>query len=52
MFCGVKANQKTTGLDSTVDFEDCTGSLNPQARVSSIFNWAQEAGKSTGNQNE
>ncbi|KAI4456848.1 alkaline phosphatase [Holotrichia oblita] len=44
MFCGVKANQKTTGVDSTVDFEDCFGSLNPQARVSSIINWAQDAG--------
>ncbi|KRT85850.1 hypothetical protein AMK59_1569, partial [Oryctes borbonicus] len=48
MFCGVKANQKTTGLDSTVDYSDCNGSLNPQARVPSILKWAQDAGKSTG----
>lgn len=48
MFCGVKANQKTSGVDSTVSHGDCAASLLPRSWPSSIFAWAQAAGKSTG----
>ncbi|XP_074030665.1 alkaline phosphatase 12 [Leptinotarsa decemlineata] len=48
LFCGVKANHKTSGLDATVEVNDCEASLKPSARLDSIFKWAQYAGKSTG----
>lgn len=48
MFCGVKANQKTSGVDATVAYRDCNASLKIEAQASSIFDWAQAAGKSTG----
>lgn len=48
MFCGKKANQKTTGVDSTVAYADCAASLVESARLPSIFNWAQDAEKATG----
>lgn len=48
LFCGVKANQKTSGVDATVPQGDCEASLNKEARVKSIMSWAQDAGKATG----
>ncbi|XP_037790456.1 alkaline phosphatase, tissue-nonspecific isozyme-like, partial [Penaeus monodon] len=46
LMCGVKANVNTVGLDSTGKFEDCKSSYT--AGVSSIIDWAQKHGKSTG----
>ncbi|CAH1116023.1 unnamed protein product [Phaedon cochleariae] len=48
LFCGVKANHKTSGVDSTVDVDDCEASLKKESNLESIFTWAQDAGKSTG----
>ncbi|XP_059491031.1 alkaline phosphatase, tissue-nonspecific isozyme-like isoform X1 [Neocloeon triangulifer] len=46
LLCGVKANTETLGLDAGARFEDCRSSHTH--RVSSIFDWAQKEGKSTG----
>ncbi|KAF7995090.1 hypothetical protein HCN44_004562 [Aphidius gifuensis] len=46
LLCGVKANYETIGVDSSAKFDNCLSSKN--ARVSSIINWAQSQGKSTG----
>lgn len=43
---GVKANYETVGLDATARHSDC--STVEGAKVKSVANWAQEAGKSTG----
>lgn len=48
LFCGVKTNVKTCGVDSTVKMNDCEASLNLKARHSSVLRWAQDADKSTG----
>lgn len=48
LFCGVKANHKTSGVDATVDVDDCEASLKPESNLKSIIDWGQEAGKSTG----
>ncbi|XP_018569569.1 alkaline phosphatase [Anoplophora glabripennis] len=48
LFCGVKANHKTAGVDATVEVDDCEASLVPEARLDSLITWAQQAGKSTG----
>lgn len=48
MFGGVKANYHTSGVDSNVRESDCAASLNPNHHVSSIIQWAQEVGMSTG----
>ncbi|KAJ8913233.1 hypothetical protein NQ315_016176 [Exocentrus adspersus] len=48
LFCGVKANHKTSGVDATVETDDCEASLKPEARLESLVTWAQKAGKSTG----
>lgn len=46
LWCGVKANYETVGLDSDGKFGDCISSIN--SRVDSIITWAQEQGKATG----
>lgn len=48
LFCGVKVNQKTSGVDATVAHGDCQASLDNNTHLESIFTWAQRAGKSTG----
>lgn len=48
LFCGVKANQKTAGVDATVFMHDCEASLKEESRIKSILHWAQDAGKATG----
>ncbi|KAL3270478.1 hypothetical protein HHI36_021021 [Cryptolaemus montrouzieri] len=48
LFSGVKVNHKTVGVDGSVQFEDCEASLDPKVHTSTIFDWAMEAGKSTG----
>lgn len=48
LFSGVKANHKTSGVDATVDVDDCEASLKPEAHLDSIMSWAQESGKGTG----
>ncbi|CAH0564133.1 unnamed protein product [Brassicogethes aeneus] len=48
LFNGVKANQKTAGVDQTVRYNDCAASLKPSAQHDSIIDWGQAAGKSTG----
>ncbi|XP_061386481.1 alkaline phosphatase-like [Musca vetustissima] len=46
--CGVKANIVTLGVSARVNYNNCTESMNPENHVSSIVDWAQKAGKSTG----
>ncbi|XP_044583815.1 alkaline phosphatase-like [Cotesia glomerata] len=46
LLCGVKANYETLGLDSSAKFDNCLSSKT--ARVTSIVDWAQREGKSTG----
>ncbi|XP_045111600.1 alkaline phosphatase-like isoform X1 [Portunus trituberculatus] len=46
LMCGVKANVNTLGLDHRGKFEDCMSSYT--AGVTSIIDWAQNHGKSTG----
>ncbi|KAK4874693.1 hypothetical protein RN001_014053 [Aquatica leii] len=48
LFCGVKANVKTSGVDATVKYGDCAASLNKEAQLDSLISWAQAAGKRTG----
>ncbi|XP_045774165.1 alkaline phosphatase [Maniola jurtina] len=48
LLCGVKVNQYTVGVDSTVKHKDCDASLNPNAHLDSLAAWALRAGKSTG----
>ncbi|XP_071521133.1 alkaline phosphatase-like [Panulirus ornatus] len=45
---GVKANSRTLGVNSAVEFGDCAASKNSENHVSSILQWAQDAGMSTG----
>lgn len=42
LWCGVKANYETVGLDASGKFENCMSSFT--SRVPSIFSWAQEQG--------
>ncbi|XP_023212014.1 alkaline phosphatase, tissue-nonspecific isozyme-like isoform X2 [Centruroides sculpturatus] len=46
--CGVKANFGTLGVNGRVKFEDCQASKDVSNHVTSILEWAQNAGKSTG----
>lgn len=46
--CGVKANYNTIGVTAAVEVADCESGKLEKNRVSSIVQWAQEAGKSTG----
>ncbi|XP_049820469.1 alkaline phosphatase-like [Aethina tumida] len=46
LMCGVKTNFETVGLDARGRFENCFSSFS--SRVSSLIDWAQESGKSTG----
>uniref|UniRef100_A0A224XEP7 Alkaline phosphatase n=1 Tax=Panstrongylus lignarius TaxID=156445 RepID=A0A224XEP7_9HEMI len=48
MFCGIKNNYETAGVDASVRFGDCPASLKKEAKLDSITTWAQEAGKATG----
>lgn len=45
---GVKSNYETSGVDSSIELDDCKGSLNKTNRVDSILKWAQDAKKATG----
>lgn len=49
LFGGVKTNFDVTGLDGGVLVGDCQSSLEDERRVTSLIDWAQEAGKATGN---
>lgn len=49
LFSGIKVNQKTSGVDATVEVNDCEASLKKEAQVESFISWAQKAGKATGN---
>ncbi|XP_044739893.1 alkaline phosphatase-like [Chrysoperla carnea] len=46
LMCGVKTNFETVGLDARGRFENCYSSFT--SRVTSLIDWAQQAGKSTG----
>ncbi|KAK9884296.1 hypothetical protein WA026_005248 [Henosepilachna vigintioctopunctata] len=48
LFCGVKTNYKTTGVDGTVQVDDCEASLKTNTHTSSVLSWAMESGRSTG----
>ncbi|XP_076061871.1 alkaline phosphatase, tissue-nonspecific isozyme-like isoform X2 [Oratosquilla oratoria] len=44
---GVKTNFKTTGIDSSGRYDDCS-SITSSSKLTTIANWAQEANKRTG----
>ncbi|EDW01035.1 membrane-bound alkaline phosphatase [Drosophila grimshawi] len=46
--CGVKTNIVALGVTANVNFNNCSGSMDPANQVSSIATWAQAAGKATG----
>ncbi|XP_036332707.1 alkaline phosphatase-like [Rhagoletis pomonella] len=46
--CGVKSNVLTLGVNANVDFNNCTASMDASNHLTSIYSWAQAAGKSTG----
>ncbi|KAH8401558.1 hypothetical protein KR009_006466, partial [Drosophila setifemur] len=46
--CGVKTNIVNIGVNAAVNFNNCTASQDPANRLTSIAEWAQNAGKSTG----
>ncbi|XP_030560162.1 membrane-bound alkaline phosphatase-like [Drosophila novamexicana] len=46
--CGVKTNIIEIGVSAAVNFNNCTESQTPENRLTSIAEWAQNAGKSTG----
>ncbi|XP_020805154.1 alkaline phosphatase [Drosophila serrata] len=46
--CGVKTNIVALGVSAAVNFNNCSGSEDPANRLTSIAEWAQNAGKSTG----
>ncbi|XP_054267620.1 alkaline phosphatase-like isoform X1 [Macrosteles quadrilineatus] len=48
IFSGVKNNFETVGVSAAVTLDDCKSSLDPKHRLSTIVDWAQAAGKSTG----
>ncbi|KAK3931831.1 Alkaline phosphatase, tissue-nonspecific isozyme, partial [Frankliniella fusca] len=48
LFTGVKTNYEVAGLDANVKLGDCAASLEPRNHLSSLLQWAQEAGKATG----
>nr|XP_027195656.1 alkaline phosphatase-like [Dermatophagoides pteronyssinus] len=45
---GVKANFETVGVNGKVKLNDCLATMDPTVRVSSVIDWAQQQGKSTG----
>jgi len=45
---GVKTNDGTVGVTAKVRKSDCQASLDKENRLTSIMQWAQKAGKSTG----
>lgn len=49
IFTGIKVNQFTGGVDTTVDRYDCDAAMNKNSHLKSVLAWAQEAGKATGN---
>ncbi|CAG4961495.1 unnamed protein product [Colias eurytheme] len=48
LFCGVKVNFYTMGVDASVEYKDCNASLRPEARLDSLAALALKAGKSAG----
>ncbi|XP_068144936.1 membrane-bound alkaline phosphatase-like [Drosophila tropicalis] len=46
--CGVKTNIIEIGVSAAVTYNNCTQSQDPANRLTSIAEWAQNAGKSTG----
>ncbi|KAH8258043.1 hypothetical protein KR038_005073 [Drosophila bunnanda] len=46
--CGVKTNIVALGVTAAVNFNNCSGSEDPANRLTSIAEWAQNAGKATG----
>lgn len=48
LFSGIKNNYETAGVDATVKLDDCVGSLNMENHVTSVIEWAHQAGKDTG----
>ncbi|XP_071445254.1 alkaline phosphatase-like [Hetaerina americana] len=48
LFCGVKTNFETVGVDESVHLGECEASLNPEAQLPSILKWALDSGKDAG----
>ncbi|XP_052840967.1 LOW QUALITY PROTEIN: membrane-bound alkaline phosphatase [Drosophila gunungcola] len=46
--CGVKTNVVSIGVSAAVEFNNCTASQDPANRLTSIAEWSQKKGKSTG----
>ena len=52
MFCGVKVNLGTIGVDDSVHYLNCSASLQPEVRLTSLAALALKAGKSAGKESE
>jgi len=48
LFTGVKTNFEMVGIDAGVKLADCESGTDPSHYLSTIAEWAQKAGKSTG----
>jgi alkaline phosphatase len=48
MFCGVKTNYYTAGVDATATFSTCDPAVYEQAKIDSLLKWAQDDGRLTG----
>lgn len=48
MFCGVKTNYYTAGVDASAVFSTCDPEVYEQAKVDSLLKWAQDQKKLTG----
>ncbi|OXA56862.1 Membrane-bound alkaline phosphatase [Folsomia candida] len=46
--CGSKGNYRTIGVTPDVQESDCSAQMDPANHVTSVLQWAQEAGLSTG----
>lgn len=45
IMAGVKANFETVGVSGRIKLNDCSAAINPDAKVSTIVDWAQQFGK-------
>lgn len=48
MYTGVKVNQKTGGVDMSVQRGDCDAASKNESHLQTVLDWAQKAGKATG----
>lgn len=45
IMAGVKSNFETVGVSGKIKLNDCAATIEPDAKVSTIVDWAQQFGK-------